>query len=190
MTDPKRATAFTFALTLIQTASGGLYTTPPLAAGDFTVSLDHGSFAALTTTPTVTPAGSVCVLVSLSAAEMTAADVVVLGHDPDGVWEDVVVTIRPTTQTVEDLPSAADVNAQVVDALATDTYAEPAAGTPGATLSLAAKLNYLFKEWRNRKTQTASQYTLYDATGVTPAHQAAITYDGTTLERAQVVDGS
>jgi hypothetical protein len=189
MSDPKRATAFTFALTLIQTSTGGLYTAPPLASGDLTVSLDHGSFAALTTTPTVTPAGSVCVLVALSAAEMDADEVVVLGHDPDGAWDDVFITIRPTLQTVEDLPTAAAVNAQVVDALATDTYAEPAAGTPGSTLSLAAKIGYLFKDWRNKKSQTSTQYTLYDASGASTDQKAAVTYDGTTLERSAVVDG-
>ena len=190
MSDPKYATAFTFALTLIQTSTGGLYTAPPLASGDFQVSLDHGAFAALATTPTVSPAGSVCVLVALSAAEMTADEVVVLGHDPDGVWDDVVCTLRPLLQTVEDLPTAADVNAQVVDALVTDTYAEPGAGTPAATLSLAAKLNYLFKDWRNRKRQTNVQFTLYDATGATAHQEAAVSWDGTTLERGPMVDGS
>ena len=121
---------------------------------------------------------------------MTADEVVVLGHDPDGVWDDVVCTLRPLLQTVEDLPTAADVNAQVVDALVTDTYAEPGAGTPAATLSLAAKLNYLFKDWRNRKRQTNVQFTLYDATGATAHQEAAVSWDGTTLERGPMVDGS
>src|SRR3990167_6423786 len=55
----------------------------------------------------------------------------------------------------------ADVNAEVVDALATDTYAEPGRGAPAATASLAAKIGYVFKAWRNRVTQTATQYSLY-----------------------------
>ena len=49
---------------------------------------------------------------------------------------------------------AAEVNAEVVDALATDTYAEPGQGAPAATATLAAKINYLYKAWRNKKTQT------------------------------------
>lgn len=52
--------------------------------------------------------------------------------------------------------TAADVNAEVVDALNVDTYAEPAPGVPGATISLAAKIGYLFSKLRNRKTFTSS----------------------------------
>ena len=50
----------------------------------------------LATLPTVAPAGSVLVRVQLSATEMTADQVDVYAHDPDGVWEDVLVQIQPT----------------------------------------------------------------------------------------------
>jgi hypothetical protein len=60
------------------------------------VSKDHGALATLATLPTVAPAGSVLVRVQLSAAEMTANQVDVYAHDPDGVWEDVLVQIQPT----------------------------------------------------------------------------------------------
>lgn len=86
--------------------------------------------------------------------------------------------------------SAAEVNAEVVDALATDTYAEPGQGTPAATASLAAKLNYLFKAWRNRTTQTATQYTLYADDGTTTDQIAAVSDDGTTLDRGEVATGA
>src|SRR6185436_12939945 len=51
--------------------------------------------------------------------------------------------------------SAAQVNAEVVDALATDTYAEPGQEAPGATVSLARKISYLYKLLRNKITQDA-----------------------------------
>jgi len=57
--------------------------------------------------------------------------------------------------------SAAEVNAEVVDALATDTYAEPT-GVPPATATLAQKLGTLYMMSRNRVDVTASKKTFYD----------------------------
>jgi len=85
---------------------------------------------------------------------------------------------------------SAEVNAEVVDALATDTYAEPGQGAPGATISLAAKVGYLYKAWRNRHTQTASEYALFADDGSTKDHEAAVSDDGTTFVRAEVTTGA
>lgn len=84
----------------------------------------------------------------------------------------------------------ADVNAEVVDALNVDTYAEPGQGTPGATITLAAKLNYLYKAWRNRTTQTASEYALYGDDAVTKDQEAVTSDDGTTYDRGEVRTGA
>ena len=65
-----------------------------------------------------------------------------------------------------------DVNAEVVDALNTDTYAEPGQGAPAATASIAAKIGYLYKAWRNKTEQTSSQYSLYDDAGTTVDQKA------------------
>lgn len=83
----------------------------------------------------------------------------------------------------------ADVNAEIVDALATDTYAEPAQGAPGATISLASKIGFLFKAWRNKTTQTSSQYSLYNDDAATVDHKAAVSDDATTLTRGEVASG-
>lgn len=83
----------------------------------------------------------------------------------------------------------ADVNAEVVDVLATDTYAEPGQGTPSATLSLAAKINYLFKAWRNKKTQTSSTYSLYADDASTVDQKATVSDDGTTTTIGEVATG-
>ena len=85
--------------------------------------------------------------------------------------------------------SAAQVNAEVVDALNVDTYAEPGQGTPAATLSLAAKINYLFKAWRNRSTQTATTYSLYNDDATTVDQKATVSDDGTTADKGEVVTG-
>jgi hypothetical protein len=86
--------------------------------------------------------------------------------------------------------SAADVNAQVVDVLNTDTFAEPGQGTPGATITLAAKIGYLYKAWRNRTTQTADEYALYADDATTKDHEAVVSDDGTTFERGEISTGA
>lgn len=86
--------------------------------------------------------------------------------------------------------SAAQVNAEMVDALATDTYAEPGQGAPAATATLAAKLNYLYKFARNRKTQTATEFAIYADDGTTKDHEAAVSSDGTTLVVGELATGA
>ena len=61
--------------------------------------------------------------------------------------------------------SAAQVNAEVVDALATDTYAEPT-GVPAATVSLASKIGRLHQALRNAVTVTATKKQFFDDAGV------------------------
>lgn len=86
--------------------------------------------------------------------------------------------------------SAAQVNAEVVDALVTDTYAEPGQGAPAATASLAAKIGYLFKAWRNKHTQTSDTYKLFADDGTTVDQKAAsMSDDGTTFTRTEVGAG-
>jgi len=85
--------------------------------------------------------------------------------------------------------SAAQVNAEVVDALATDTYAEPGQGAPAATTSLAAKINYLYKNWRNKKDQTATNWRLYADDGTTVDQKSTASDDGTTAAKSEIVTG-
>ncbi len=82
------------------------------------------------------------------------------------------------------------INAEVVDALNVDTYAEPGQGNPGATISLAAKIGYLYKAWRNRQTQTASEYALYADNTTTKDQEAPVSDDGTTFDRGEMRTGA
>ena len=78
----------------------------------------------------------------------------------------------------------AEINAEVVDTLDTDTYAEPA-GVPAATASLTDKVGWLFALARNKITQTATTQTLRnDADGADIA-TSAVSDDGTTTTRAE-----
>jgi hypothetical protein len=82
--------------------------------------------------------------------------------------------------------TAAAVNTEVVDALNTDTYAEPGSGAPGATISLAQKIGYLYKAFRNKVTQTSTEYTLYADDESTAHQKATVNDDGTTFTRGEV----
>ena len=84
----------------------------------------------------------------------------------------------------------AAINAEVVDALNTDTYAEPAQGAPAATASLVSKLGYLYKAWRNKSTQTATQYTLYADNTITTDQKSTDADDGTTFTKGEVGTGA
>ena len=80
----------------------------------------------------------------------------------------------------------AEVNAQVVDALNVDTYAEPGSGAPAATASIVAKIGYLYKAWRNKITQTSTEYKVYADDGTTVDQKATVGDDGATFTRGEV----
>jgi hypothetical protein len=75
-------------------------------------------------------------------------------------------------------------------ALATDARAEPGQGTPAATTTPMAKIDYLYKAWRNRHTQTASEYALYADDATTKDQEAAVSDDGTTFTRGEMTTGA
>lgn len=85
--------------------------------------------------------------------------------------------------------TAAEVNAEVVDALNVDTYAEPGQGAPAATASLAAKIGYLYKAWRNKKTQTATTLSIFNDAGDTVDQKATVSDDGSTFSKGEIGSG-
>ena len=83
----------------------------------------------------------------------------------------------------------AEINAEVVDALNVDTYAEPGQEAPAATTSLAAKINYIYKAFRNKITQTGTTLSIYDDAGSTVDQKATVSDDGTTYTRGEIGTG-
>jgi hypothetical protein len=79
-------------------AAGSFAVNPPIAAGDFKVDKDGGGLTNLATLPAVDPAGSALVKVTLSATEMNADVVSIVGVDQTSpkAWADFVLSI-PTT---------------------------------------------------------------------------------------------
>lgn len=96
---PKKNEDFLIRIALENYANPGNFkSNPTIAAGDFKVAVDATALANLTTLPTVSPASSVLVLITLSAAEMNGDVITLVGIDQTAPkeWADIVISI-PTT---------------------------------------------------------------------------------------------
>ena len=82
------------------------------------------------------------------------------------------------------------VNTECKDIVNTDTYAEPGQGAPAATTSLAAKINYLYKAWRNKATCTDTTLTLYADDGTTTDQVSTVSEAGGTVTRGEMGTGA
>jgi len=85
--------------------------------------------------------------------------------------------------------STADVNAQVLDVLNVDVFAEPGQENPAATASLVTKISYLYKLMRNKIETTAAQISIYNDAGAVVDQKAAINDDGVTFDRGEFGTG-
>jgi hypothetical protein len=86
--------------------------------------------------------------------------------------------------TISSRATPAQVNAEVVDAINVDTYGEPSAA-PVATVSLVAKINWLFALARNKITQTSALQTLRNDADSANISTASVSDDGTTFTRGE-----
>ena len=84
----------------------------------------------------------------------------------------------------------AQINTECLDVLNTDTFAEPGQGAPGATITLAAKIGYIYKAFRNKFTQTSTTGTLYNDDGTTAGQVTTVSDDGATFTRGEMGTGA
>jgi hypothetical protein len=97
----------------------------------------------------------------------------------------VTGAVGSVTQAVElDSATIASINAQVVDALSVDTYAE-LTSPPAATSSLKDKITWMFMMLRNKVTQTATQRELHADDNTTVVGTESVTDDGTTYTKGK-----
>lgn len=102
----KKNTALIFTVALGDITGIGINykTSPTLAGGDVKISIDGGSLVNLANLPTVTPPASKLVQVILTAAEMNGDQVNILFSDAaGGEWSDLLIAIRTTVRTVDDV---------------------------------------------------------------------------------------
>lgn len=95
-----------------------------------------------------------------------------------------------TAAAVAALPTTAQINAEVVDALNVDTYAEPGQGAPPATASLATKIGYLFKSWLNKKDQDATNWKLYNNAGTVTDQKATVSEADGVVTKGKIGTGA
>jgi hypothetical protein len=97
------------------------------------------------------------------------------------VLEPVIVYTTPGSSSgVHSVPQSlatqakADVNAEVLDVLTVDTFAEPGQGTPAATTTILARLQYVYKAWRNKKDNDGTTTKLYNDDAATVDQQQTV----------------
>ena len=84
---------------------------------------------------------------------------------------------------------AEHVNTQVVDVLKTDTITLPGQEAPPLAPTIEEALAWLYKAFRNRKTQTATQWSLLADDESTVDAKATVSDDGTTAIKQEIVTG-
>lgn len=134
---PKKATQLIFYISLESVASAGTFqTNPTIASGDFKVSIDGGSLTNLTTLPTVTPAGSKMVKVTLSSSEMNGDNVTLVCSDASGgEWYDLTVNIPTVTNQLDDIAGYIDTEVSAIKAKTDNLPASPADQTTLNTIA-------------------------------------------------------
>ncbi len=103
---PEQNQPYEMPLLLEEKATGDWYIDAPIVAGDFKVAIDFGTFVNVTNLPLAVPTGSAQVRLSMTAAEFGGNKVLVIGHDPDGLWKDIGIffdLILGTVQTLIDI---------------------------------------------------------------------------------------
>lgn len=177
-------------------SAGAVATATALDAVDNFVDAEITEILTRIGSPAVSLAADLAALNDLSSAEVqTAAAAALTAYDPPTHAEltsglasadDATLTAIAALNNL----SAAQVNAQVVDALATDTYAEPSQGAPGATISLSAKIAWLYASWRNKKDNDGTTTNLYADNGSTILAKQGTSLSGGTVEKAEWITGA
>lgn len=109
----------------------------------------------------------------------------------DGTGAGEINTASGAIVQVDQLGTQAkdDVNAEMVDCLNVDTYAEPGQGTPPATTTIQNRIAHLYKRMRNKKTQSATEFDLFGDDGTTVDQKATISESGGVVTFGELVSG-
>lgn len=116
-----------------------------------------------------------------TVANVTLVDTTTTNTDMRGT--DGANTVVPDAAGTAATP--AEVNAEVLDVLTVDTFAEPGQGAPAATTTILGRLQYLYKAWRNQSEQTATTSSLYNDAGSVVDQKATVSDDGTTFTKGE-----
>lgn len=85
--------------------------------------------------------------------------------------------------------AAVDTEVAAILALLDNARGEPGQGAPPVNPDMATKVDWIYKAFRNKTTQTATQYSLYADDGTTIDTKASLSDDGTTATRGELATG-
>lgn len=151
-----------------------------------TLSLEN----ALPQAPANTDPFSLVGIEALSGTGPTAAQVA------DAVWDEARVDHVGAGSFGEGVKAEslnaqakADVNAETLDVLNTDTFTEPGQEAPPVSASLVKKIGYLYKFLRNRITSSTTEIKVYGDDALTVHQKSTHSDDGTTYDRGEFGTG-
>lgn len=96
-----------------------------------------------------------------------------------------VAAILVDTGTDGVILKAAGFNADAVTKIWAENFIDIPAGTPGASPTIFAAMNYLYEVWRNKTETTSTEITLYRDDGSTILCESTISDDGTTFSKGE-----
>ncbi len=128
-----------------------------------------------------------------AVANVTLVDTVTTNTDMRGT-DDAVTDISSLATSAEiaalnDI-SPAEVNSEVLDVMTVDTRTEPGQATPLHTISIAEKVDYIFKDIINKKDTDGDVVNLYNSDGTTIDQTQAVSDDGSTATKGAMTSGS
>jgi hypothetical protein len=95
-----------------------------------------------------------------------------------------------TSLTQEAAINLTNINAEMVDVMDTDTITLPGQEAPPLAPTRTQMAAWLYKVFRNRKTQTATQWSLLADNETTVDAKATVSDDGTTAIKQEVISGA
>jgi len=112
---------------------------------------------------------------------------------PTNITAGTITTVTNLTNapTSGDLTATmkASVNTEVLDVLNVDTFAQPGQEAPAATTTLQKMIAYIYKAFRNKKTQTSTEFKLYADDATTVDQKATVSDDATTFTSGEIGTG-
>lgn len=76
-----------------------------------------------------------------------------------------------------------------VTTLSVNSRTEPGQGAPAVSTTITSKVDYLYKAWRNKVTQSTTQYQLFADNTTTVDQKTTASDDGTTFTRGEIGGG-
>lgn len=132
---------------------------------------------------------------TLSSGAVTAAVIATDAIDADSIKADAVTKIQSGLATATNVSSAHSTTDALIPTSAdnpikTDTYTLPGQEAPTATPTLEEAIMYLYKQFRNKETQTATEYKLFADNGSTVDQKATVSDDTTTATKGEIGTGA